>query len=60
MTPEYPAKHYKDFTRADASAMRRYEQGKSHGKQGRTDLVGQCAHYDAGHAVGANLRSAGS
>ena len=45
---EYPAKHLADFTVDDQRAMRRYEQGKVHAKQGRTDLLGQCEHYDAG------------
>ena len=45
---EYPAKHLADFTPEDRAAMRRFEQGKSHRRQGRTDLLGKCPHYDAG------------
>lgn len=48
MQAEYPAKHYADFTTEDRIAMRRYEQGRSHAKQGRADLIGVCPHYDAG------------
>lgn len=53
MIAEYPAKHYADFTVTDRRAARRYNQGKSHAKQGRTDLLGQCEHYDAGYYSGA-------
>lgn len=49
LTPEYPKKDYKDFTQDDREAMRNYEQGKSHKKQGRKDLVGKNKHYDAGY-----------
>jgi hypothetical protein len=49
MNAQYPAKPYADFTAADRQAMRRFEQGKVHAKQGRDDLVGKCPHYDAGH-----------
>lgn len=48
MQAEYPAKHYADFTTSDRVAMRRYAQGRAHAKQGRTDLLGVCQHYDAG------------
>lgn len=51
MTAQYPAKPYADFTTADRIAMRRFEQGRVHAKQGRTDLLGNCPHYDAGHAA---------
>lgn len=44
----YPAKDYAEFTTADRRAARRFSQGYSHAKQGRTDLKGQCPHYDAG------------
>lgn len=49
--PEYPAKPYAEFTTDDRQAMRRYERGKAHARQGRTDLLGACPHYDAGHSV---------
>tara|TARA_R110000772_G_scaffold116109_1_gene221125 strand:+ start:50 stop:250 length:201 start_codon:yes stop_codon:yes gene_type:complete len=52
MTCEYTNKHFSDYTTADRAAFRRFAQGKSHAAQGRTDLVGQCPHYDAGHAAG--------
>jgi len=42
MTQQY------DMTQAARIAMRRYAQGEIHGRQGRTDLYGQCPHYDAG------------
>lgn len=48
LVAEYPNKCYADFSVADRKAMRRYEQGKIHAKQGRTDLYGICEHYDAG------------
>ncbi|MCP4986404.1 MAG: hypothetical protein GY928_10180 [Colwellia sp.] len=49
MKAPYPNKEYADFTTEDREAMRRYEQGKSHAKQGRTDLLNKCQHYDAGY-----------
>ena len=49
---DYPSKHMADFTPADREASRRFEQGRSHAKQARTDLLGLCPHYDAGfHAA---------
>lgn len=50
----YPAKDFAEFTIADQRAMRRYEQGVSHAKQSRTDLLGQCEHYDAGFYAARN------
>ena len=44
----YPAKDYAEFTVSDRRAARRFAQGQSHAKQGRTDLLGICPHYDAG------------
>lgn len=37
-----------DLSAAGRRAMRRYEQGASHARQGRTDLLGICPDYDAG------------
>lgn len=37
-----------DHDTASRRAMRRYEQGSIHARQGRTDLYGICEHYDAG------------
>ena len=48
LTAEYPNKHYVDFTQEDRRAQRRYDQGKNHAMQGRTDFLGECPHYDAG------------
>lgn len=50
MLAEYPRKPLADFTEADRTASRRYEQGKSHAKQGGRDLLGKCEHYDIGHS----------
>ena len=36
-------------TEKTREAHRRYNQGKSHARQGRTDLLGQCNAYDRGH-----------
>lgn len=58
MYAPYPSKHYADFTTADREAMRRYEQGVSHAKQGRADLFGQCQHYDAGYAANQEMKAA--
>jgi len=52
MIPEYPAKHFAEWTPDDARAARRYSQGKIHARQGRNDLIGDCPHYDAGYAAG--------
>ncbi len=49
MTCEYLSKNLADYTAADREAFRRYSQGQSHAKQGRTDLLGKCPHYDAGY-----------
>lgn len=48
LVAKYPNKPYANFTQDDQRAMRRYEQGKVHAMQGRTDLIGECPHYDAG------------
>ena len=45
---DYPSKPLADQDTADRRAARRYAQGNSHARQGRTDLYGQCPHYDAG------------
>lgn len=50
MIAEYPRKHLSKFTEQDRLAARRYNQGKTHAKQGRRDLLGKCGHYDRGHA----------
>jgi hypothetical protein len=50
MIGTYPRKHLSQFTEADRVAARRYEQGKSHAKQLRQDLLGKCEHYDRGYA----------
>lgn len=52
MINTYLNKHFADFTAADREALRRYDQGQAHAKQGRTDLLGQCPHYDAGYKAG--------
>lgn len=54
MIAEYPHKPLADFTEADRIASRRFAQGKSHAKQGRTNLLGKCRHYDAGFVVQLN------
>lgn len=37
-------------------AMREFEQGASHARQGRTDLLGLSPSYDEGFAAGARER----
>lgn len=41
-------KTFADSTLQDRVLSRRYSQGQSHARQGRTDLLGLCSAYDAG------------